>query len=157
MTPPPGHDSFEVDRDAIKAVGQLRLFAAVGCALSGIWIVSVNPGRLGWTIAVLGWLAALGWVMAFVRSNREARREDIDPLVLDAAGLRWTDGKERHKLTWSEVQKIEIDEDHLEIQVTTVTGVQYRIQSIYRGVGVHDLAEVLKRHHLRPSQTAESH
>jgi len=150
-----GSTSLEVDRAAIRAIGRLRLAAGIACALAGAWIALASPGRLGWTIAILGWLAGLGWTLAYRRSRKEAGRADLAPMLLDAERLRWSAGPHQHELAWREVAKVGIDEDRLEIQVCTHAGVQYRIQSIYRGVGAHDLAELLEQYRIGASQSAE--
>lgn len=157
MTPPNLPIQFEVDRAAISAVGRLRLFAGFACILASTWIALSGPQLLGWFIASLGWLAGLGWTVAYLRSRREARRSDLGALEIHEGGVRWGEATKRVDLGWNEIVNIEVNEERLRVDVWIDAPEPLALEARYRGLGVYDLADLLNSCRPTPSQSENSH
>ena len=157
MTRPDLPLRIEVDRAAISAVGRLRLFAGIACICASTWIAVGGPKLLGWFIASLGWLAGLGWTVAFLRSRREARRPDLGALQIDETGLRWGAPPDLVVVPWGEVTKIEVNDERLRVDVWTSAPTPLPLEARYQGLGVHDLADLLNSCRPTPSQSENSH
>jgi hypothetical protein len=134
---------FELDTSAVRAVGRLRLAAAIVVLIGSIWIVAMGPGLLGWTMVAVAWLSATFWIVAFRRSRREAAGPARHYLDLGDDGLRLAEGGEPRFVPWSEVTRVDVDEERLMVVVERQGAEPLRIEPVYRGAGVHDLAEAL--------------
>lgn len=135
---------FELDVQAVRAVGRLRLFGAALVFAMGFALVVNGAGAIGWVIVVTSWLIGLGWVAAFAISRRRAREAEAHYLELDSSGLTMARGAAPVRLAWSEVDGVEIDEDRLVVWVSRREGERLRIDPVWRGVSLEQLEDALR-------------
>lgn len=135
---------FELDADAERAVGWLRLVGAALVVAMGTVLVADGAGPVGWVLVVSAWLVALGWTVAFLRSRRRAQDADAHYLELGPESLRMARGGEPLEVPWRDVRGIEVDEERLVVWVRRGAGPPVKIEPVWRGVGLHELADHLE-------------
>lgn len=135
---------FELDVQAVRAVGRLRLFGAVLVLAMGMALVWNGAGTIGWVIVATSWLIGFGWIAAYAISRRRAREADAHYLELDARGLTMARGADPVHLAWSDVDGVEVDEDRLVVWVSRRKGERLRIDPVWRGVSLEQLGDALR-------------
>lgn len=141
---PPPETTLELDARGEGAMARLRLVAAVVVLLASIWLAALGPGLVGWVLVALGLLASLGWMVAWARARRRRRAPERWYLRVDREGLRLAQGGEPRVIPWSSVEAVEVDEDRLTVRLRLADAPPAEIPPIWRGVGLHDLAELLE-------------
>lgn len=106
-----------------------------------------DPGALGWFFAVLLAALALGWAAAGLRGLRRAKRPGDWFLEARPGGLTLAERGNRLEIPWSDIERIEVDEDRLVVSVHRHTGDPVALTPRYRGVGLHELGEALRVRH----------
>ena len=134
---------FELDVQAIRAVGRLRLVGAILVFAMGLALVWRGAGSIGWIIVVTSWLVGFGWVAAYALSRRRTDSE-AHYLLLDSTGVTMARGADPVRLPWGEVEDIEVDEDRLVVWVSRRTGERLRIDPVWRGVSLEQLGDALR-------------
>ena len=125
------------DRDEAR----LRFVAAIVTALgAGLYALA----RPGW-IAVAISLAALGAGLAWRRRSNAGfeRAARGVSLVLDADGVEQRVGADSRRTAWSEIARVELDEDLLVVRLIRDGQEDVVIEPIYEGTSVSDLAEAV--------------
>ncbi|MEM9067819.1 MAG: hypothetical protein AAGE52_04910 [Myxococcota bacterium] len=125
-------------------MGRLRLAGAAIVFAMGIVLVSEGAGGIGWTIVVMAWLVGLGWTAAFFRARSRARSADAHFLEVGPSAMRMARGRDPVEVTWAEVSCVRVDEERLVIWVDRHQGEPVRVEPVWRGVGLHELAETLR-------------
>jgi hypothetical protein len=135
---------FEMDARAERAVGRVRLVAAVITLAAVGWLVASEPGTFGWVGVVLGASVGVGWIAAFLRSRKRAREASGYFLDLSEAGLTLAEGDRRHHIGWAEMTEVEVDEERLVVSVARRGGPTLTIQPRYPGVTLEELAAAIR-------------
>lgn len=121
----------------------LRVVALIVVALSGVALAYSGAGTIGWLLVIVGWLAVLGWVAVLRRSKKRLANPEAWYLELDDEGLTLRLGGDAERLRWPQVAGVRADEDSLTVQVDRRDGAAMKIPLLWKGVGLHDLAEVI--------------
>lgn len=125
------------DRDEAR----LRMGAAVVTSLSAGLYALARPGPIAVVVSLAVIAAGVAWGR---RSSKAfARAARVVSLTLDAAGLELVDGERITRLVWTEVARIELDEDLLVVRVVREGHDDLVIEPIYEGVSVYELAEAI--------------
>ena len=124
---------------------RLRLVAAVVVAAAGAALVFGGMGAIGWLLVAVGWLAALGWVAMARRSSRRIREAGDYWLELGDMGLVLALGAEPEVVRWDEVVAVDACEDTLTVRVQRLQRPPLAVPLLWRGVGLHDLADAIER------------
>ncbi len=135
---------LELDAAAERSVGQLRLFGAMLIVAMSAVLVAQGVGPVGWVLIVSAWLIAAAWVMAFLRSRRRLREADAHYLELGSDALRMVRGSARIEVSWADVVEVEVDEERLVVWVCLRSGPPVKVEPVWRGVGLHELAALLQ-------------
>ncbi|MEM9190299.1 MAG: hypothetical protein AAGF12_14035 [Myxococcota bacterium] len=141
---PPTPKRFELDTESERAVGRLRLGAALVVAIGSVWILAAGAGTIGTTLAIVGLLASVGWVFAFRGSRKKATKAATYYLELDSSGLTLAEGKAPTQVKWSEITSVDVDEDRLVVAVARRNDKDLILQPRYRGVDLYSLAAAVE-------------
>lgn len=142
---------FEADVRAERATANLRLAGSAVVLACAVWMMATGPGALGWLFAILALLAGLGWAAAGLAGRRRAGRAPESFIEVGPEGVLLADAGRRLQIPWSEVGNVRVDEDRLVIALERRSGDPFVVQPRYRGVGLHELARVLRDAHRRAS------
>lgn len=130
---------FELDADAQRADGRLRAFAAASVIAAIAWLGAQGAGPAGVLLLFVAGLAALGWLASWWRSR------SLDPsehwLRLGDEALEMSRAGKRSAVRWSQVREVIADEDRVAVRVVSRDGNELVVPLVWRGVGLHDLAE----------------
>lgn len=129
--------TFERDTGADRSIARLRLVGAIVVGISSVLLALSDGGAFRWIFVVLGGLASLAWFAAYSR-GRKPPSGDI--LELGPEGLRMHHKKQETQVPWPQVVRVTADEDRLHVHVALVEG-ELVIPLVWRGVGLHELAE----------------
>lgn len=144
---------FEVDVAGTLAIGRLRLAAATVVLIATLGIVATGPGLVGWVCVVGGWAAAVAWIRSWRASRHRALVADQHLLLGDEGLALRLEGREEF-VAWTEVEGAEVDEDRLVVRVLRRNSPALVIEPMFRGVGVHELADAIVGHR---SECTEPH
>ena len=138
---------FELDTGAERAVARLRLAGAAVVAVCVVLMALAEPSALGWVFAILLAALALGWTAAGWRGLRRAKSPEGWFLEAGPERLTLAERGQRLDIPWSQIVRIEVDEDRLVVAVHRHTGDPVTLTPRYRGVGLHELGEALRVRH----------
>jgi hypothetical protein len=109
---------IEERSDAERPVGRFRLIAAAVSIVGAVWVLAVTRGApLAWLLAASVAAAALFWWRRFAAVERAHLGGVQRRLVLGGAGLALETGSARTALSWSAVERIELDHDRMVVEV----------------------------------------
>ncbi len=135
---------LEFDVEAERAVGWLRLLGAALVTAMGAVLVGQGAGPVGWVLLTTSWLVALGWVVSFLRSRRRTQTAESHYLELGPESFRVARGGEPIEVPWHDVRDVEVDEERLVVWVRRSGKPPLKVEPVWRGVGLHELAETLR-------------
>ena len=139
---------FEVSMSDQRALAYLRGICAL-LALAGA--IAMLLGKLPvplFMVALLAVLLSVAWLAQARRLGRAARDPRRPALTAHAHGLLLEDpgskaASRNEWLLWSDVARIEVDEERLELLLTRHDGSTLRIEPRYQGVDIHELVRTL--------------
>ena len=119
---------------------RLRMAGAVlSCLGAGTYaLVSPGPFSIALSLAVFG--ATMAWWRRITASAERASHVVL--LALAPSGLTLAPAPE---IAWSEVSRVEVDEDRLVVLVHRTGGEPLVIEPVYDGISVYDLAALVER------------
>ncbi|AKF06863.1 hypothetical protein [Sandaracinus amylolyticus] len=138
MTP---YRTFEHDTYNERSAALLRSVGIVVVLLSVGGLALALRNWVGLLFSVAGLAACAGWVALVGRSRRRAR--GTVSLRLEPDALRLADGATTIELPWSDVSDVAVDEDRLDVRITRRDGDPLRIEPMFRGASVYDLADAI--------------
>jgi hypothetical protein len=94
-------------------------------------------------VALLGLLISLAWLGQARRLRRAAQDERPASLTVFQAGFAVCEREREDWLAWSEVARVEVDEERLDVVVTKQDGSILRIEPRYAGVDLYELVHTL--------------
>ena len=109
------------------------------------WLIALGPGPVGWTVASLGLLAALGWGFTTIRGRGRLRDPENWYLELDRLGLTLAEGTRAHQIDWKAVTEVETDENRLVAVVRRGALPDLVLEPRYRDQSVYELTETVRR------------
>jgi hypothetical protein len=125
------------DRDEAR----LRIAATFVTALSAGLYALARPGPLSIAVSLAVITAGVFWAR---RANAAlARSERVVSLTLDETGVDQSDGDLTRKAAWSEIARIELDEDLLVVRLVREGQDDLVIEPIYEGASLYELAEAI--------------
>ncbi|MDB4991268.1 MAG: hypothetical protein JWN04_6446 [Myxococcaceae bacterium] len=136
---------FEVSSSDQRALAYLRGICAV---LALVGALSMLLGKLPvalFMVALLALLLSVAWLAQARRLVRAARDEKRPALVAHTHGLLIEDAARNDWLPWTDVARIEVDEERLDIVVTKRDAQTLRIEPRYEGVDLYELVRTLNR------------
>src|SRR6201999_371514 len=96
-------------------------------------------------IALLGALISVVWLAQSVRFARAARSTERPALTVHSDGLLIEEAGRNEWLSWSDVVRIEVDEERLDVLITKHDGSTRRLEPRYPGVDLYELVRTLTR------------
>ena len=148
---------FEVSAGDQRALAYLRGICAL-LALAGAGAMLL--GRLSVTlfmVALLAVLLSLAWLAQARRLSLAARAKVRPALTAHTNGLLLEEPNRNEWLAWTDVTRIEVDEERLDVLVTRRDETTLRIEPRYRGVDLYQLVHTLSeawRSAVKPSGSA---
>lgn len=142
MTVPSPFRTFEHDVQNEAAVVLVRAVAIAGTLVSIGGLAFALPNWVGGVFAALGLAAVAGWTVMVVRGR--ARTRSRVALDLAPEHLRYEDGTRTSEIAWSEVEAISVDEDRLDVLVERRGAEPLRIEPLFRGASVYELADAIR-------------
>jgi hypothetical protein len=140
--------SIEVIEDAPEAerpVGRLRLLAAVACLIAAAWVVAASGGApLSFVVVVAVLAASFFWWKRFAAVERGVVSGKIRRLTLAADGLTFDDGEAHTIVRWSDVERIELDHDRIQVLVVHRAG-ELSLEPPLGGLGLEGLGDRVQR------------
>ncbi|UJR80551.1 hypothetical protein [Sandaracinus amylolyticus] len=133
--------TFEHDTYNEGSVALLRSVAIVVVLLSIGGLALGLRNWVGLLFSIVGLAACAAWVALVGRSRRRARGNVS--LRLEPDALRFVDGATTIELPWSEITAVEVDEDRLDVRVARHDADPLRIEPMFRGASVYDLADAI--------------
>lgn len=131
--------------EAERPVGRFRLFAAVVSSIAAAWVVAASGGApLSFAVVAAVLAAAFFWWRRFAAVERGVVLNVRRRLTLAADGLAWDDGTERAMLRWSEVLRIELDHDRIQV-IVVHRGGALSLEPPLAGLGLEALGERVQR------------
>ncbi|MDB4973212.1 MAG: hypothetical protein JWN48_1553 [Myxococcaceae bacterium] len=134
---------FEVSSSDQRGLAYLRgicaLLALVG---AGLMLLGKLPVPL-FMVALLAVLLSVAWLAQARRLSRAARDPKRPALIAHAGGLALEEAGRNDWLSWSDVVRIEVDEERLDIVITKRDAATLRIEPRYQGVDLYDLVRTL--------------
>jgi len=130
----------DLEQDFARA----RLVAALVTGPSGVLLLLASGGTL--VLGVLGLLcllAGVGWLMAARRGRVRARERAAWRLVLDETELRFSAEHGDQRVLRSEIEAVTLDDDSLQVVVTTGGADELRLEATWGALGVVDLHALL--------------
>ncbi len=125
------------DRDEAR----LRTLAAFVTSLSAGVYALIRPGPISVTVSLAVIAAGIAWSRR--AANALARAARVVSLTLDANGIEQQDGARVVRMAWTEMARIELDEDLLVIRLVREGQDDVVIEPIYEGASLYDLAEAI--------------
>jgi len=139
---------LEVLEDAPEAerpVGRLRLLAAVVCVIASAWVVAASRAApLSFVVVFAVFAAAYFWWKRFAAVERGVTSGKTRRLTLAADGLSFDEGEEHTVVRWSEVERIELDHDRIQVVVVHRAGA-LALEPPLGGLGIEGLGERVQR------------
>ncbi len=120
----------------------LRGIAALWTLFCVGWLGFVMKNAVGLGLGLLGTLVAVVWMAMIAKARKRARTHVA--LCLTPESLAYRDGASSFELAWTDVHSIEIDENQLVVLIFRSSGDPVRIEPLFRGVGVYDLADAVR-------------
>lgn len=142
MTAPSPYRTFEHDARNEAAVVLVRAVAIAGTLVSIGGLAFALPTWVGGIFALMGLAAVAAWSVMVRRGRARARARVA--LELAPEQLRYEDGSAASEVAWSEVEAISVDEDRLDILVERRGGEPLRIEPLFRGASVYELADAIR-------------
>jgi hypothetical protein len=136
---------YEVSADSQRALATLRAVCAL-LALAGS--AAMLLGKLSVTLfltALLAVLLSVAWLAQARRLRRAARETKRPALVAHRDGLLLEESTRNEWLPWSDLARIEVDEERLDIVVTKRDTTVVRIEPRYQGVDLYELVHTLNQ------------
>ena len=134
---------FEVSAGDQRALAYLRGICGL-LALGGAGAMLL--GRLSVTlfmVALLAVLLSLAWLAQARRLSQAARAAVRPALTVHTLGLRLEEPNRNEWLAWTDVTRIEVDEERLDVIVTRRDETTLRLEPRYQGVDLHQLVRTL--------------
>ncbi len=133
---------FQVDPREQRLLARVRAIAALLAAPAAL---AMLLGELPWPVflvAVLALLLSLAWLGQARRLWRASKREP-DALFVHAGGIELREAGQSTWLAWAEVERVEVDEERLEVVITRHVAPALRIEPRYPGVDIYELVRTL--------------
>lgn len=132
----------------LRAIGAAVTLASVG------WLAFVLRNWVGLLFGALGTLFGFVWMAMIAAARRRAR--SVVALRLLEDRFEYEDGRVVERHAWSEVERVEVDEERLSVAVTLSDGRIVHVEPHFRGVGVYDLEHAVSaaRTAARPDRPA---
>ena len=137
---------FVLDTESERVAVALRSAALVLTLIGSVWLVALGPGVVGATVAVLGGLAAVGWMASTRRGRQRLQRKDQWYLELNRTGFTLAEGGRTLQVEWSMVTAVETDEDRLTTVVRLDRQSSVTLEPRYRGQSVYQLTNAVREH-----------
>lgn len=134
--------TFEHDLANDHSVMLLRGIAAVWTLACVVWLGLVLRNWVGLLMGLLGTLFSLVWAGMIAKARKRASTRVALRLTPDA--LVYEDAGRRSEVPWAEVRAVEVDEERLVVQVDRLEGEPVLLESMFRGVGVYDIADAVR-------------
>lgn len=134
--------TFEHDLANDHSVMILRGVAAlwtIGCV---VWLGFVLKNWVGLLMGLLGTLFSLVWAAMIAKARKRNKQHVALRLTPDA--LVYEDGGRGSEIAWADVRAVEVDEERLVVQVDRSEGEPVLLESMFRGVGVYDIADAVR-------------
>lgn len=133
---------FEESASELRVLARVRTIAGL-LALAGASALLL--GRLPlpvFLVALLAALISLAWLAQGRRAHRAAQQK---PAVLrvHAQGLACEDAKGETWIAWSDVERVEVDEERLDIVLFRRDAPPFRLEPRYAGVDLYSLVHTL--------------
>ena len=142
MSAPSPFRTFEHDAKNEAAVALVRAVAIVGTLVSIGGLAFALPTWVGAVFTLMGLAAVAGWTVMVLRAR--ARVRSRVSLELAPERLRYEDGAHSSEVSWTEVESVSVDEDRLDVLVERRGAEPLRIEPIFRGASVYELADAIR-------------
>jgi hypothetical protein len=120
----------------------LRGVAAFWTIFCVIWLGFVLKNAVGLGFGLLGTLVAVVWAVMIAKAKKRARGHVA--LCLTRERLIYRDGIDTFEIAWTDVHSIEVDEELLVVLILRSSGSPVRVEPLFRGMGVYDLADAVR-------------
>lgn len=134
---------FMLDSRGERQVALLRLTGAAVCLGAAIFIALLRPPLVGWVVAIVGLLVALGWTIAGRRGLSRAKASEKYFVALRADALEIQDGPKSIRIAWTDVLSAAVDEERLVVVVRRREEEPLHVEPRFKGVSVYDLAKAI--------------
>jgi hypothetical protein len=125
------------DRDEARLRSTAAIVTALGAGLYAI----ARPGGLAIVVSLAALAAGVAWRRrANAAFDRVARNAS---LILDANGVELRVGDDARRTAWSEIARVELDEDLLVVRLILDGQEDVVIEPIYEGASLQDLADAV--------------
>jgi uncharacterized iron-regulated membrane protein len=141
--PGPELARFEASPSDQRALAHLRTACAILAALGAITMMLGTMSVPVLMIALLGLLISVAWLAQARRLRRSAAAPEPGSLTVYGAGYALREHDRNDWVAWSDVEKIEVDEERLDIVVTKRDACRVRIEPRYAGVDLYELVHTL--------------
>lgn len=134
---------FEVSAREQRVFAWVRGISAL-LALAGACALLLGELPLPvFAIALLALLIAAAWLGQAVRARRASSHSQQDALIVHADGLSLDELTRRAWVPWRNVERVEVDEERLEVVVIRRGAPALRIEPRYPGVDLYQLVRTL--------------
>jgi len=147
---------FEVSQRDQRALAYVRTGAAL-LAILGAGVMFLGTMTVPvFLIALLGLLISVAWLRQAGRLRRSAAAPVPGSLTVYRDGYAVREHDRNEFVGWSDVEKIDVDEERLDIVVTKRDASTLRIEPRYAGVDLYELVHTLDNARAS-AQSAEEH
>jgi hypothetical protein len=136
---------FEGSATDQRALAYLRATCAVLASAGSVLVLLGDVPIPVFLIALLGLLISLAWLGQARRSFRAAAASERPRLVVYASGFLSLDVGRNDWVPFSDVERIEVDEERVDILVTKRDAAALRIEPRYTGVDIYELVHTLDK------------
>jgi hypothetical protein len=130
---------------AERAIGRFRLASAIVVLPASTYVLLGPHPFPAKALAFLGVLASIGYVVAFFRARARVRGSGAFHLDLADDGMTLCLAGRSASIGWSDIDDVDVDEERLMVVVRVHDGHTVDIPPVWEGVGLYDLAAMLRK------------
>lgn len=134
---------FATDARDQRALALVRAVSALLASLGAVAMLLAKLPFVAFLLALLALGISLVWLRVARRAAARARRREPEVLAVHALGFALDEGEHTQWVPWSNVERVAVDEDRLDIVVQRRAGERLRIEPRYPGVDLYELVRTL--------------
>lgn len=135
---------FSVGADDQRSVARVRRVSAGVSAVGAVLLLLADIPIAVFLAAVLALLMSLVWFGQARTAERVAKSVERYYLSVHRDGFLLSEGNQLHRVRFSDVREIAVDEERLDIVVTRAAKEPLRLEPRYPGVEIHALVHTLR-------------
>lgn len=138
---------FCTDPSDQRALARVRAGSALLASLAALAMLLGELPIPAFLIAVLALMISVVWLRQAGRAARLAKRAQPEALTVYAGGFTLELGERTHWVPWSNVERVFVDEERVDIVVQQRGTGALRLEPRYPGVDIHELVRTLVEAH----------